>query len=131
VSFASPVTKNEAVVKKLTQKDIAPALEVVEYHTRSLFNETKIYGGVPTSEVDANWQDLVDRKSIDDDYFPQSRIITKLINPTTAEGTFKLSKEEVVQQLGKSPDHSVHFSEDKGGDYIGFLEVFHQLHCTV
>ena len=42
-----------------------------------------------------------------------------------------LSKEEVVSKLGKFAETSIHFAENEGGEYIGYLEVFHELHCTV
>lgn len=43
--------------------------------------------------------------------------------------TFPISKEELLK-IGASED-SVKFEPERGGGYMGMLEVHHQLHCLV
>ncbi|OQV05017.1 hypothetical protein CLAIMM_09821 [Cladophialophora immunda] len=83
----------------------SPALDAIEYNYRSLFDESIQYGGLPSPEIDANWDDLV------------------------AERPFALTEVEVTDKLRHSATKAVHFTEEEGGEYLGFLEVFHQLHC--
>jgi len=37
---------------------------------------------------------------------------------------------ENLQEIGGKP-YAAKFPDEAGGDYIGFMEVLHQLHCVV
>ncbi|OCL09203.1 hypothetical protein AOQ84DRAFT_291711, partial [Glonium stellatum] len=86
--------------------NVAPALKSVKYNTlifNGSFYQPSIYRGNPSEELDASWDRITD-------------------NPLFPISAMELGK------IGKSLN-SVKYPPDRGGDYAGGLEVFHQLHC--
>ncbi|OQV05018.1 hypothetical protein CLAIMM_09822 isoform 2 [Cladophialophora immunda] len=87
----------------------SPAISAVEYELdtfKAAFNASTIYRSAPSPEVDAAWDAITNQPGI------------------------TLSRDELVNELGKDPVYAVHLQQGGEELYTGFLEVFHQLHCV-
>ncbi|TDZ21045.1 Cyclochlorotine biosynthesis protein O [Colletotrichum orbiculare MAFF 240422] len=89
----------------------SPALSILEGdnpYTLRKFNGSVFfsspYKGPPSDTVDSAWHQI------------------------THMGAFSLTEEEILK-IGKDPEIAVRLPQELGGQYMGTLEVFHQLHC--
>lgn len=83
----------------------AGVIRYTSYNIAGDFEEPSIYRGRPTNETEAAWEALYMTPGIN---IPQEKL--PLLNKSSAVNWLRTPK-------------------DKGDGYVGYLEVFHQLHC--
>lgn len=111
----------------------APAYEAVEYKTVR-FNGTldfpSPYSGPPSPAVDAAWDRITTNNSCECSYCPFGSLAV-FNNALTLVRPIRVA-DRVLDKIYKSGRASnVQYHEEDGGESMGTIEVFHQLHCLV
>ncbi|KAH0422954.1 hypothetical protein CcaCcLH18_12506 [Colletotrichum camelliae] len=109
--WALAITSTISCIFLLSFNVTTPALSILEGdnpYTLRKFNGSVFfsspYKGPPSDTVDSAWHQI------------------------THMGAFSLTEEEILK-IGKDPEIAVRLPPELGGQYMGTLEVFHQLHC--
>ena len=102
-------------------------LEFQEFTDKNHLMQPSIYRGQPTPEIEAAWISLWRSK----EDFHRSHQFRSLSADNFQVPTIKFPESKLAA-LNKSPPSSyAHVAPEYGEGALGFLDVFHQLHCLV